>query len=262
MSFRSFLKKHLTLPDLPEGIDLDSPQAILTHSRIIKQKKFLREIYRDFYTRFQRAVGPSADKTLVELGSGGGFIKELLPDAITSDVPGVDGVDWNFYAEEMPFANNSIDAFFLMNVFHHIKDPRLFLNEAQRCMKPSGKVFMIEPANTFFARLIYQNFHQERFDPSSDWTVKGDGRMSDSNQALPWIIFVRDRERFAQEYPGLTITKVSVHTPIRYLISGGLSLRQLLPGCCYRVILFLEWILTPLNSFCAMFMTVELTKKD
>ena len=31
---------------------------------------------------------------------------------------------------------------------------------------------MIEPANTWFSRIIYKNFHHEVFDESSDWYLK------------------------------------------------------------------------------------------
>jgi hypothetical protein len=45
------------------------------------------------------------------------------------------------------------------------------------------------------------------------------------------------------------------------LISGGLSIKQLLPSFTYNLIEGLEFMLTPLNSFLGMFKTVELEKE-
>ena len=76
----------------------------------------------------------------------------------------VQGVDKVFCATEMPFTDESVDAFFMIDVLHHISDTRSFLREALRCLKPGGKVVMIEPANTLWARFIYTHFHHEGFE--------------------------------------------------------------------------------------------------
>ena len=44
----------------------------------------------------------------------------------------------------MPFENNSIDVFFLQNVFHHIPDINNFLREADRCLKKNGYFLIME----------------------------------------------------------------------------------------------------------------------
>lgn len=48
----------------------------------------------------------------------------------------------------MPFQDKSVSAFMMIDVLHHIKDSRQFFKEMQRCLKPGGKIVMIEPANT------------------------------------------------------------------------------------------------------------------
>ena len=129
--------------------DLDDPATTALHGRIIRNKVFLANIYRSFYHVFRAAVEPDvSSKTLVELGSGGGFIKEVIGNTITSDIMEVAGIDKVFCATEMPFADESVDAFFMIDVLHHINDTRSFFREALRCLKPGGKVVMIEPANT------------------------------------------------------------------------------------------------------------------
>jgi SAM-dependent methyltransferase len=160
----------------------------------------------------------------------------------------------------MPFENESVDAFFMFDVLHHINEPRKFFSEAERCLRPAGRVVMIEPANTPWARFIYKNFHHERFDVQGGWQVDKGGVLTQANGAMPWIIFVRDRNVFERNFPRLRIVSLHNHTPMRYLLSGGFSLRQLAPGFSYTAIKAIEYLLTPANNLLGMFMTVILEK--
>jgi SAM-dependent methyltransferase len=155
----------------------------------------------------------------------------------------------------------SVDAFLMIDVFHHVKKPRILLDEMQRALRPGGRVIMIEPANSAWGRFIWVNFHHEHFDPRGGWEVAGTGPMSDANGAMPWIVFCRDRQVLEKEFPHLAVTRISTHTPLQYLISGGLSIKQLLPGCFYPLIRALEFVLTPLNHFLGMFYLIELEKR-
>lgn len=56
------------------------------------------------------------------------------------------------------------------------------------------------------------------------------GALSGANVAIIWIIFERDRYLFEQEFPESQIFDISLHTPLSYLLSGGLSVRQLAPS--------------------------------
>jgi len=44
------------------------------------------------------------------------------------------------------------------------------------------------------------------------------------------MIFARDRLRFQQEFPNWQIELIKPIMPFRYLLSGGVSLRELAPG--------------------------------
>jgi SAM-dependent methyltransferase len=162
---------------LPETIgieDLDDPATTLLHAEIIQKKPFLKKLYIDFYKQFEKSISNSKEKVLVELGSGGGFIKEIISNVITSDVLELPNVDKVFSALDMPFEQASVDAFFMFDVLHHIADPRAFFKEALRCLKVCGKVVMIEPANTLWSRFIYKNFHLEAFDTQApEWCCRG-----------------------------------------------------------------------------------------
>lgn len=251
----------LRLPELKDIEDLDDPRTTQRHAQIIKQKKFLRKLYVDCYRQYQDAVALFPDGKYVELGSGGGFVKDIIPSVITSDILFLSNIDLCFSAQNMPFKDDSVDAFFMFNVFHHIKDPGHILKELNRCLCPGGKIVMIEPANTLWGRFIWQHFHHEVFDPSAGWRVAGTGPLSSANGALPWIIFCRDREQFEQQFPSLQINQMRYQMPLRYLISGGVSMRPLLPSISYNIVKGIEFLLSPLNPWIGMFFTIEIQKK-
>ena len=244
-----------------ELTDLDRPDTTIAHAEIIREKVFLKRIYIDFYGKIKAAIGEPEGKYIVELGSGGGCIKEVISNAVTSDVIDLPAVDMAFSAEQMPFGNSSVDAICMIDVLHHIKKPRSFFTEAQRCLKKGGKVVMIEPANTLWGRFIYKNFHHESFDTKAGWETDKTGPLSDANGALPWIIFQRDRNIFQNEFPNLKIVDINYHTPLRYIISGGLIFRQLLPTLTYRLIVGLENCLSPFGRWLGMFETIVLEKQ-
>lgn len=250
----------LKLPEVRGIEDFDDPAVTLLHGEIIRRKGFLKKVYADFYREFLKAVPDPQGKVLVELGSGGGFIKEIIGKVITSDILELPNVDGVFSAIEMPFNDGSVDAFFMIDVLHHIADPRVFFREALRCLKAGGKVVMIEPANTAWSRFIFKKFHHEAFDTESGWELGEGGPVSHGNGALPWIIFRRDRKVFEDEFPCLRIAGMCNHTPLRYLLSGGLTLRQLVPSFAYPAVKAVEYALTPLRDILGMFQTIEIEK--
>lgn len=239
----------------------DTQAALLEHRKKIRQKKFLNKIYLDFYQIFKETNIPNGP--IVEIGSGGGFIKDIMPNVITSDVIKGPTIDKVFSATKLPFKSNSIAAFVMIDVLHHIKDSERALKEMFRCLKPNGKVIMIEPYNSLLGGFIFKTIHPERknYKPAAGWKIKGHRRMTDSNPALPWIIFERDRKIFEKKFPKFKINQVNPHTPFRYLISGGLTKLQFLPTSFYPLVKSLEKKLSPLNKYLGMFVTIELEKQ-
>lgn len=242
--------------------DLDDPQITILRSKIIQENVFLKNLYTDFYNIFASSIrGFPKIRKLVELGSGGGFIKKIIPDAITSDVVELPDVDLKFSATRMPFENVSIDRFFMLNVIHHINDAQQFFKEVDRCLKVNGKLIAIEPTNTLWGRFVYKYFHYEGFDPKGGWRLKSQKALSEANGALPWIILIRDRKKFEKLFPRLKIIKIVPHTPLCYLVSGGLSYRQFLPSWTYPLVKKIEDLGTPFNNYTGMFYTIEIEKQ-
>ncbi len=251
--------KIFKLAEAEKIADLNDPSTTELHRDIIKNKPFLKRIYTDFYNEFKKSLLSNLEGKVIEIGSGGGFIKEIIPHVITSETFPAAGVDMVVSALKLPFEKNSIGAFLLLDVLHHIPNPRSFLKEALRCLKKGGKIIMIEPAATLWGAFIWK-LNNEPFDKKSSWELETKGRLTGANGAMPWIIFVRDRKVFESEYPGFKIVKVSFHTPFRYILSGGLSFKQLLPSVLYDFIKIIENFFSPLNRIIGMYMTIELEK--
>lgn len=240
---------------------LDLPQTTIDSEKIIHQKKFFEKIYLDFYSIFRNQSENLPLGFKLELGSGAGFIKQILPDVITSDIIKLPNCDKIINAEKLPFKKNSVSAVYLLNTFHHIKNPQKALKEFERVLKKGGKVIMIEPYNSYWGRLIYKNFHYEGFDETvTNWKIKGLGPLSDANNAMPWVIFERDRKIFQKKFPHLNLSNFYPHTPFMYLLSGGLKKHQFVPTFTYKLFKSIEMILSPFNKYFGMFVTIVLTK--
>lgn len=254
MKMLSFLREK-------KDTDLDSSETTLLHRKIILRKSFLRKLYINWYKLLLEKVPENVTSEIVEIGSGGGFIKTINSKIITSDIlEGVD-CDMTFSAEALPFKDNSLDAILMIDVLHHLPDCRKFFREASRALRPGGKIIMIEPANTTFSKFIYRNFHHEYFNPDAkEWSFLTSGPLSGANGALPWIIFKRDYSSFRRLFPNLHCESIVFHTPFAYLVSGGLSYKSMLPGWSYGIIKSFETLISPLNRWIAMFQTITVHK--
>jgi hypothetical protein len=114
------IKKH----NIP--YDLDDPGTTLAHRDIILKNSFLNKIYRRWYGIFMATTQRIQPGKHLEIGSGGGFYKDIFPEVITSDILPLPGVDQVFSAEQMPFSRGELASIVMLNVFHHIPKPWLF----------------------------------------------------------------------------------------------------------------------------------------
>ncbi|WP_340113445.1 class I SAM-dependent methyltransferase [Maribellus mangrovi] len=241
--------------------NLDSPERTIFHKKLIQKKLFLRRLYEEWYTFFIRVKEDLPQGKLIELGSGGGFLKEIDRNVICTDILDLPTNDLTFSALDMPFKNEEVSAIFMIDTFHHVPDSELFLKEAERVLMTNGVLIMVEPANSLWGRFIYKNFHHEPFEVGGDWKIPENGPLSGANGALPWIVFERDKERFDTLFPCLTVIDMKYHTPLRYLVSGGVSFRQLVPDFSYPFFKSLDKILSGISKNLSMFVTIKLQKR-
>ena len=241
---------------------LDSPGRTLEHKNIIRSKLFLRKIYIEWYQHFVQEFSHFKDKKIIELGSGGGFIKEIMPGVTCSDIQPISGIDMCFSAQSMPFIEKSVHGICMINTFHHLADAGLFLKEVDRVLADNGKLILIEPANSLWGRFIYKRLHHEVFDPSAGWNLQKDTPLSVANGALPWIVFIRDRERLLKLFPNFKIDRIKYHTPFCYLLSGGMSYKQFVPAWSFVIFKSVDKWLSKVFPQMSMFMTIPISKSE
>ena len=254
------LYKWLSHPKL-RGLCVDDPRTTTLRREIILENSFLRQIYQDWYIRLRSATKNKPGR-LLELGSGAGFLSDYISGLITSDVIYLPFVDLILKGQILPFATGSLSGILMTNVLHHIPCPKEFFLEAARCIYPGGMLGMIEPWVSRWSEFIYTHFHQEPFQPhATQWEFPSEGPLSCANGALPWIIFKRDQELFLKELPDWKIDKIVPFMPLRYLVSGGVSLRPLMPGWSHNIWMWLESCLSPWMDSWAMFAEITLTRR-
>jgi SAM-dependent methyltransferase len=255
------IKELLTHPRM-RGRLLDDPQTTQARKKLIRQKKFLEKIYQEWYGLIRTELLTSTSCVL-ELGSGAGFLIEFIPNLIRTEIFYITEMDAILDAGKMPLKNKSLSAIVMSDVFHHLPKPRDFLNEVIRVLPKGGKVVMIEPWVSRWSRWVYPHFHHEPFNPDvKKWEFPSAGPLSGSNQALPWIIFERDREMFEDEFPELLIKKIQPLMPFRYLVSGGVSLRSFMPGWSFGFWHWMEKLITRKIELWAMFALIVIEKVD
>ena len=89
------------------------------------------------------------------MGCGPSFLKEVYPNTLYTDIEKHDNCDLVVDARKMPFNDESVNIFFLHNVFHHISNIEIFFKEAKRCLKKNGLIYIIDPHNSYFSKSIH-----------------------------------------------------------------------------------------------------------
>jgi len=241
---------------------LDDPSRAGELRRLIQRKPALRRLYLETYERYAACLRRCPpDGLAVELGSGASFVKQVLPEIVTTDVIEYPDVDRIVDGTRMPFAAGAVRALFLLNVLHHIPDVAAFLREAERVLKPGGRVLIVDQYPGWIGGLVFRHLHHEPFDPTArDWSFPSKGPLSDANGALAWIVFERDRHRFEREHAGLRLVAYERHTPLRYWLSGGLKRWSLLPGPLFPLATRVDRALLTVNPRFASFVDIELVR--
>jgi SAM-dependent methyltransferase len=219
-------RRRIEDPDLSRSIVLGDP--------------FLLASYKDILHAQLSLLAPLAHpRTIVELGSSGGITKLVQREVITTDVRQSDGIDCILNVDlTLPFASSSVSGIIAKDVLHHISDPESHFMEIKRVLKSGGMAIYVEPNWNFVSRVVFTFMHPEPFESKQiDWKFKSQDPMY-SNQALPYIIFVRDVDRFKSLFPELEVViEKKTLNGLSFLLSGGVMQRTFLS---HRVLLLLK----------------------
>jgi len=255
----SLVRRWLAHP-LTAGRDLDDPGTTRLRKQIVESKPFLRAIYDEWYSLLAAQL-PAVAGPVLELGSGAGYCEKFNPGLITSEIFFCPGIQLVADAQRLPFRDASLRAIIFTDVLHHMADVRRFFAEACRSLLPGGKILMIEPWVSGWSRFVYKHLHHEPFQPDApDWAFPTTGPLSGANGALPWIVFQRDRAKFESEFPALTVEQIRPFMPFRYLVSGGVGMRSLMPGFTHPLWAAFERSLNGSMPRLAMFAAISLRR--
>lgn len=227
-------------------------QRLEAHRLVWQEKKILREVYTNWYRKVLKDLKPGRT---IELGSGSGNFKSFKKDIIAADIEKCPWLDMCFDAHFLPFRNQSIGNIVMIDVLHHLSDPVGFLKEAARVLVDRGRVILIEPYPSFFSRFIYGKFHPEPFKMNEDYFIKRSRQKKDpwdSNQAIAYLLFYQQREKFVDLFKNVFLIKKAVKTDcILYPASGGFENKALIADFMIPIFKFLEFLASGLRRFLA-----------
>jgi SAM-dependent methyltransferase len=260
------LHRLLALPET-ENLDVDDANRLEVHAAVLRRKPMLAAVFRECHElmlHLDRRTFGDTPGLRIELGAGVAPIANTFPDVLATDIVPAPGLDAVLDAQCLDLPDGSVRALYGQNCFHHFPDPLRFLTEVERVVAPGGGVLLIEPYYGPLASLAFKRmFASEDFDKKMPgWTTDATGPMHGANQALSYIVFDRDRARFERELPNLELVEMfQLSNYLRYLFSGGLNFRQLVPSFTEPLLRALESMLTPAQRVLALHHVVVLRRR-
>lgn len=227
------------------------------------EKPALRAVYRDLHRRMAKA---SVDGPSLEIGGGIGNLEAGNGNLLRMDIQSSPGVDLAADAHRLPFSSQAFSNIYLFDVLHHLQCPLVFFAEADRVLRPGGRVIMIEPGITPVSHLLYGMGHEEPVDMS--WVPDGNCQLNpnkdpyESNQAIPTILFKRSPQLFHKANTSLRIADARWLSLIAYPLTGGFKSWSLIPEKWVDPLLRIEDRLLPLLGGLMAFRLLVVLVKD
>lgn len=226
---------------------------ILENQKAWDSKPRIQKIYRDFFQRVNRQLSSPqiGDRVVVELGSGMGRLKSVIPDLVTTDIFPNPWIDQVCSAYHMPFEDGTVTDLVLIDVFHHLERPVAFFHEATRVLVPGGRVIILDPFISILSTPVYGWVHHEPIGKPSDIQLDAappthPGYYAAQGNATH--LFFRNCTNLTN-IP-LNISHRESWSCLEYFLSGGFSKPALIPESCNG---FLKLLDRGLSKFPALF---------
>jgi SAM-dependent methyltransferase len=229
---------------------LDHKKIDYKNRKIYQNKDLIKIIYNNYYKNIKKYIYLSDKKKILELGSGGGNIKKVIKECVTSDQfknKNIDRIE-NIY--KINFKKNSISNIILIDVFHHLQFPSLALKEIHKVLIKNGRIIMAEPAMGLIPRIVYKIFHYEPngFNLKIKWNnIPKKIPLSNqyfAAQSIPWRAFFLKELNLKSKF---SIKLIKPFSDFTFLLSGGYSYIALYPKILYSMIKLIDKILTSIS---------------
>ena len=234
---------------LTDAVKAATLERFAEHRRAWEHNPALRTLYGGWYERIAAVLAGAPVGPRLELGSGPGFARAFIPDLELTDLVAAPWHDRQLSADDLPFERGSVAALVLFDVLHHLPSARAFFREADRVLRPGGLVVLCEPYIGPISYPVYKFLHEEPVDTRADAIGQDLDSTADpehekdpfdSNQAIPTILFGRQRRQFEQSFPALRVVSVEKLAGLSYPASGGFSRGPILPLRLWRGLVALE----------------------
>jgi ubiquinone/menaquinone biosynthesis C-methylase UbiE len=214
--------------------------------KLLGRKPILERIYRGFYEEIARHVRPG--RTL-EIGSGMGLIRRVIPECETSDLFETAGVSRVENAYRLSLPDGALRNVVLLDVFHHLQHPGSVLGELRRVLDPGGRVVLLEPDVSALGLVVYGLLHHEGLGLRRpiEWLAPPgfDAERAPyyTGQGNAHRLFVGRREVGAT-LPGFRVVCVRRFAALSYVASGGFRGPQLYPVALLPLVRVLDGLLS------------------
>jgi len=243
------IRRLLALPEIAD-VDVDGVDRLELHAAVLERKPMLAAVFRECHELMlgldRRTFGDTPGLR-VELGAGVAPIAMTFPEVLATDVVPSPGLDAVIDAQCMDLRDGSVRALYcqpLSTTFptRRGSSPRRARPRTGRWRGPDRALLRASRVGRVQAAVVSEDFDKAM----PGWQTGATGPMHGANQALSYIVFKRDRARFEREFQSLELVETfPLSNYVRYLLSGGLNFRQLVPTFTEPGLRALELALRP-----------------
>jgi SAM-dependent methyltransferase len=204
-----------------------------------QRKPLLQAVYRGFHELIASRLDRAVPGLIVELGSGMGSIKDVIPECVTTDIFPNPWLDRQENAYSLSFADGSVSNLILFDVWHHLRYPGTALAEFRRVLATGGRVIVFDPAISWTGRLIYGVFHHEPIGMglATTWNAPDGFKAGDADyfaaQGAATRLFWRRED--AARLAGWELVEATPLPSFEYFATGGFSGPQLGGAGAFRL---------------------------